>query len=95
MIIAFVILLLALGMFLDGLAMMTLVIPIFLPITHEMGIDAIWFGILMVRTMEIGFVHPPVGMNVYIINLKSYSQRGRTLAYEAVSNSMETTTWQQ
>ena len=58
-IIAFVILLLALGMFLDGLAMMTLVIPIFLPITQEMGIDPIWFGILMVRTMEIGFVHPP------------------------------------
>ena len=67
-IIAFVILLLALGMFLDGLAMMTLVIPIFLPITHEMGIDPIWFGILMVRTMEIGFVHPPVGMNVYVIH---------------------------
>lgn len=67
-IIAFVILLLALGMFLDGLAMMTLVIPIFLPITHQMGIDPIWFGILMVRTMEIGFVHPPVGMNVYVIH---------------------------
>lgn len=67
-IIAFVILLLALGMFLDGLAMMTLVIPIFLPITQEMGIDPIWFGILMVRTMEIGFVHPPVGMNVYVIH---------------------------
>lgn len=67
-IVAFVVLLLALGMFLDGLAMMTLVIPIFLPITHQMGIDPIWFGILMVRTMEIGFVHPPVGMNVYVIH---------------------------
>jgi tripartite ATP-independent transporter DctM subunit len=67
-IIAFVILLLLLGMFLDGLAMMTLTIPIFLPITHQLGIDPIWFGILMVRTMEIGFVHPPVGMNVYVIH---------------------------
>ena len=60
--------LLLLGMFLDGLAMMTLTIPIFLPITQELGIDAIWFGILMVRTMEIGFMHPPVGMNVYVIH---------------------------
>ncbi len=67
-IVAFVILLLLLGMFLDGLAMMTLTIPILLPITHQLGIDAIWFGILMVRTMEIGFMHPPVGMNVYVIH---------------------------
>jgi len=63
-----VLVLLGLGMFLDGLAMMTLTIPIFLPITHQLGIDAVWFGILMVRTMEIGFVHPPVGMNVYVIH---------------------------
>ncbi|MFO1013916.1 MAG: TRAP transporter large permease [Caulobacteraceae bacterium] len=67
-IIAMVAILLLLGMFLDGLAMMTLTIPIFLPITHELHIDAIWFGILMVRTMEIGFMHPPVGMNVYVIH---------------------------
>ncbi len=59
---------LALGMFLDGLALMTLVVPIFLPITHAYGINPIWFGIVLVRTMEIGFVHPPVGMNVYIIH---------------------------
>lgn len=67
-ILVLVVLLLALGMFLDGLAMMTLTIPIFLPLVQEMGIDPIWFGILMVRTMEIGFVHPPVGMNVYVVH---------------------------
>jgi C4-dicarboxylate transporter, DctM subunit len=59
---------LALGMFLDGLALMTLTIPIFLPITAQFGISPIWFGVLLVRAMEIGFVHPPVGMNVYIIH---------------------------
>jgi tripartite ATP-independent transporter DctM subunit len=63
-----VLIILALGMFLDGLALMTLVTPIFLPITLSLGISPIWFGVILVRAMEIGFVHPPVGMNVYIIH---------------------------
>lgn len=67
-IVVMVALLLLLGMFLDGLAMMTLTIPIFLPILHRLGVDPVWFGILMVRSMEIGFVHPPIGMNVYVIH---------------------------
>jgi C4-dicarboxylate transporter DctM subunit len=67
-ILAMVAIILALGMFLDGLALMTLVTPIFLPIVLDLHINPIWFGILLVRSMEIGFVHPPVGMNVYIIH---------------------------
>ena len=67
-ILAMVAIILALGMFLDGLALMTLVTPIFLPIVQDLHISPIWFGILLVRSMEIGFVHPPVGMNVYIIH---------------------------
>ncbi len=63
-----VLIILALGMFLDGLALMTLVIPIFLPIVQTLGLNPIWFGVVLVRAMEIGFVHPPVGMNVYIIH---------------------------
>lgn len=66
--VAFVVLMLILGTFLDGLALMTLTIPIFLPIMQHAGIDVILFGILMVRTMEIGFLTPPVGMNVYVIH---------------------------
>jgi tripartite ATP-independent transporter DctM subunit len=60
--------LLVLGSFLDGLALMLLVTPVFLPIAVQLGWSAIWFGIFLVRTMEIGFVHPPVGMNVYVIH---------------------------
>ncbi len=67
-ILAIVGVILALGMFLDGLALMTLVTPIFLPIVVSLQISPIWFGIVLVRTMEIGFVHPPVGMNVYVIH---------------------------
>jgi C4-dicarboxylate transporter DctM subunit len=60
--------LLVLGSFLDGMALMLLTTPIFLPIALGLGLSPIWFGIFLVRTMEIGFVHPPVGMNVYVIH---------------------------
>jgi tripartite ATP-independent transporter DctM subunit len=64
-----------LGCVMDALAMILLTIPIFYPIV--MGLDfsglsaedkSIWFGILALMVVEIGLVHPPVGMNVYIIN---------------------------
>jgi TRAP-type C4-dicarboxylate transport system permease large subunit len=66
--VAMVAVVLALGMFLDGLALMTLTVPIFMPIVAHVGLDPIFFGILLVRAMEIGFVHPPVGMNVYVMH---------------------------
>ena len=47
---------------------MLLATPIFLPIIVDMGLSPIWFGIFLVRTMEIGFVHPPLGLNVYVIH---------------------------
>jgi tripartite ATP-independent transporter DctM subunit len=66
--IAMAVVLLILGTFLDGLAMMLLTTPIFLPIAVDLGVSPIWFGIFLVRTMEIGFLTPPVGMNVYVIH---------------------------
>jgi tripartite ATP-independent transporter DctM subunit len=60
-------LLLVLGSVLDGLALMLLTTPILLPIVEATGLSAIWFGIFITRAMEIGFVHPPLGMNLYII----------------------------
>ncbi len=61
------VLLLLLGSVLDGLALMLLTTPILLPIIVHLGLSPIWFGIFIVRAMEIGFVHPPLGMNLYII----------------------------
>jgi tripartite ATP-independent transporter DctM subunit len=64
-----------LGCVMDALAMILLTIPIFYPMV--MGLDffgmppgdkSIWFGILALMVVEIGLVHPPVGMNVYVIN---------------------------
>lgn len=66
-IVVMTILLLLLGSVLDGLALMLLTTPILLPIVVNLGMSPIWFGIFLVRTMEIGFVHPPIGINLYVI----------------------------
>lgn len=60
--------LLVLGMFIDGMGIMLLMTPIFLPVAQQYGLSAIWFGIFIVRTIELGFLTPPVGMNVYVIH---------------------------
>jgi tripartite ATP-independent transporter DctM subunit len=61
------VILLLLGSVLDGLALMLLTTPILLPIVTGLGLSPIWFGIFITRAMEIGFVHPPLGMNLYVI----------------------------
>lgn len=66
-IIVITLLLLVLGSVLDGLALMLLTTPILLPIIIDLGLSPIWFGIFLVRTMEIGFIHPPIGINLYVI----------------------------
>jgi tripartite ATP-independent transporter DctM subunit len=59
---------LGLGCFLDAMAMTLLTIPIFFPIAMNLGFDPLWFGILVVRAMEIAMITPPIGMNVFIIS---------------------------
>jgi tripartite ATP-independent transporter DctM subunit len=58
---------LALGCVMDSLAMVLLLVPIFLPVVTSLGMDLIWFGVLMVMIMEAGLITPPVGMNVFVI----------------------------
>jgi tripartite ATP-independent transporter DctM subunit len=65
--IAILALYLVLGMFLDGIGMLLLTVPIILPTIKELGIDPIVFGVLVVRMVEIGLITPPVGLNVYIL----------------------------
>jgi C4-dicarboxylate transporter, DctM subunit len=60
--------LLLLGSVLDGLGLMLLTTPILLPIITSLGLSPIWFGIFLVRATEIGFVHPPIGLNLYVIH---------------------------
>ncbi len=58
---------LVLGCFLEGFAMLVLTLPIFFPIIQQLGIDPIWFGVLVVLTLEMGLISPPVGINVFIV----------------------------
>lgn len=58
---------LVLGMFLDGIGMILLTVPIILPTIKHLGIDPIFFGVLVVRMVEVGLITPPVGLNVYVL----------------------------
>ena len=59
--------LLVMGCALDSLAMILLTIPIFFPVIQQLGMDPVWFGIIVVMVVELGLITPPVGMNVFII----------------------------
>ena len=57
----------AMGLAMDSLAMLLILIPIFYPLIENMGMNPIWFGVLMVMCMETGQITPPVGINVFVI----------------------------
>ena len=56
-----------LGMFVDSIGLMLLTLPIILPVVRETGMDLVWFGIVVIKLLEIGLITPPVGLNVYVI----------------------------
>lgn len=57
----------AMGTLMDQLAILVLTLPLTFPlVVNEMGFNAVWFGVVLVKTVEIGLVTPPLGLNVYI-----------------------------
>ena len=60
-------LLVVLGFFLPPVAIILMVTPIILPALKAHGIDLIWFGVVMTILMEMGLIHPPVGLNLFVI----------------------------
>jgi C4-dicarboxylate transporter DctM subunit len=58
---------LVLGCLMDAMAMVILTVPIVFPAVTALGFDPIWFGVIIVMTVELGLIHPPVGMNVFVI----------------------------
>jgi len=58
----------ALGMILDQLAITMIALPLVYPIITEFGYNQIWFGIIMIKVAEIGLITPPIGMNAYIVS---------------------------
>lgn len=59
-------LLLILGTFMEGIAILVLTMPILYPLVIDLGFDGIWFGVIMIVMLNIGLVTPPVGVNVYV-----------------------------
>ena len=57
-----------LGTAMEELSMILLTVPVFFPLIVHMGLDPIWFGILIVVVVEIGLISPPVGMNLFVLS---------------------------
>ncbi|MBK5105432.1 MAG: TRAP transporter large permease subunit, partial [Burkholderiales bacterium] len=77
--------LLLLGMVLDPVGIMLITLPVFLPIITALGFDPIWFGILFIINMEIGYQTPPFGFNLFY--LKGIVPAGITMGdiYQSVT----------
>jgi tripartite ATP-independent transporter DctM subunit len=56
-----------LGCFLEGIGLVLITVPVFLPVVTASGFDPVWFGVIVVIVVELGLIHPPVGMNLFVI----------------------------
>jgi tripartite ATP-independent transporter DctM subunit len=59
------------GCFLEGIGMVLITVPVFQPIIMKYGYDPIWFAIIVVIMVEVGLIHPPVGMNLFVIQAQA------------------------
>jgi tripartite ATP-independent transporter DctM subunit len=64
---AILMLVIVLGFFLPPVSIILMTAPIFLPPLKGAGFDLVWFGVLMTIVMETGLIHPPVGLNIFVI----------------------------
>lgn len=55
------------GCFLEAIGMMLITVPVFLPLVTHFGYDPVWFGVIVVIVAEVGLIHPPVGLNLFVI----------------------------
>jgi tripartite ATP-independent transporter DctM subunit len=56
-----------LGMFMDPIAIAMITVPIFLPVIKDFGFDTVWFGVLYVVNMEMAYLTPPFGGNLFYL----------------------------
>jgi tripartite ATP-independent transporter DctM subunit len=64
---AILLMVIVLGFFLPPVSIILMTSPIFLPPLRAAGFDLIWFGVVMTIVMETGLIHPPVGLNIFVI----------------------------
>ena len=73
------ILLLVIGCFLEVVSTLLLVMPILAPVLVPLGVDPVHFGIIFTHNMEIGLVHPPVGLNLFVLSTISSAPIGEVI----------------
>ena len=73
------ILLLIIGCFLEVVSTLLLVMPILAPVLLPLGVDPVHFGIIFTHNMEVGLVHPPVGLNLYVLSTISDAPIGEVI----------------
>lgn len=65
--IAIAVLFVILGMFVESISLLLLTLPVIEPLLRSLGVDFVWFGIIVIKMLEIGMITPPVGLNVYVM----------------------------
>jgi tripartite ATP-independent transporter DctM subunit len=56
-----------LGMFLEGIGILLIVVPIILPICKQLGIDIVWIGMIVIKLIMVGLLHPPIGLQAFVV----------------------------
>ncbi len=74
-----------LGMFVESIGLLLLTLPIVLPLVTGADMDLIWFGIIVIKLLEIGLITPPIGLNVYVIKGALGNQVSLTQIFRGVT----------
>ena len=79
------VLFIVLGMFLDPLGLLLITVPVLLPLFQSFDMDLIWFGILVVKYIEIGLMTPPIGLNAYAVKTLVGDQIGLGTIFKGIA----------
>lgn len=77
MLVAMLLILLILGMFMEAISIMMITVPFFFPLAHSLGFDLIWFSVITLIALEVGFTTPPLGLNLFV--MKGVAPAGTTM----------------
>lgn len=73
---AMMLMLFVLGMFLESIAIILITSPVVMPVMAHLGIDPIWYGVMLVINLEVAMITPPVGMNLFTIKAVTHAPMG-------------------
>jgi tripartite ATP-independent transporter DctM subunit len=73
-----------LGAFLDSISMLVLTLPVVYPVMTSLGFDPLWFGVILMIMAEVGLIHPPMGMNLFVLQGIGRQVPMRTIALGAL-----------